>query len=98
MIRIEVKTTEVTTRNGNRQDGSAWQIRAQEAYAHTLDPVNGKPRAYPERISLQLDNNQLPFPVGIYELSPASIYVGDFGRLMMGRPQLVPAAAAKAVA
>jgi hypothetical protein len=98
MIRIEVKTTEVNSRSGNRKDGSGtWTIRTQDAWAHTADP-NGKPRPYPERISLQLEDNQLPFALGIYELSPASIYVGEFGRLMMGRPQLTPVAAAKAVA
>lgn len=97
MIRIEVKTTEVQTRNGTRQNGTPWSIRSQEAYAYTLDS-NGKQRPYPERISLQLDDNQLPFPIGTYELSPASIYVGDFGRLMMGRPQLSPVAASAAKA
>jgi hypothetical protein len=96
MIRIEVKTTEVQTRNGTSQrTGQPWTIRSQDAWAYTLDS-NGKPRPYPERISLQLDDNQLPFPLGNYDLSPASIYVGEFGRLMMGRPQLTPVAAVKA--
>ena len=98
MIRIEVKTTEVQTRNGvSQRTGNPWTIRSQDAYAYTFDQ-NGKPRPYPERISLQLDDNQLAYPVGTYDLSLASIYVGDFGRLMMGRPQLTPLAAAKAVA
>lgn len=93
MIRIEVKTTEVQTRTGPRKDGSGnWQIRSQDAWAYTYDQ-SGKQRPYPERISLQLDNDQHPFATGTYDLSPASIYVGDFGRLMMGRPQLTPIAA-----
>lgn len=96
MIRIEVKSTEVTTRSGTSQrTGQPWTIRSQEGYAYTFDQT-GKVRPYPERISLQLDDNQLPFPIGNYDLSLASIYVGDFGRLMMGRPQLTPVASVKA--
>ena len=98
MIRIEVKSTAVETRNGtSAKTGNPWTIRTQEAYAYTFDST-GKQRPYPERISLQLEDNQLPYAVGNFDLSLASIYVGDFGRLMMGRPLLVPAAAAKAVA
>lgn len=98
MIRIEVKTTEVTARSGNRKDGSGtWTIRTQPAWAHTFD-ANGKPQPYPTMISLQLEDNQAPHPIGNYELSPSSIYVGDFGRLMMGRPVLTMIQAAKAVA
>jgi hypothetical protein len=96
MIRIEVKTTEVVTRTGPRKDGSGeWKIRSQDAWAFTYDQT-GKQRPYPERISLQLDDQQLPFQIGTYELNLSSIYVGDFGRLMMGRPQLTPVAAVKA--
>jgi len=97
MIRIEVKSTAVETRNGTAsKTGRPYSIRTQEAYAYTFDST-GKPRPYPERISLQLEDDQMPFAVGIFDLSPASVYVGDFGRLMMGRPLLIPVAA-KAVA
>jgi hypothetical protein len=92
MIRIEVKGTEVSTRNGFRKDGSPWSMRTQEAYAFTFD-ANGRERPYPERISLQLDDDQAPYNVGLYNLLPMSIYVGEFGRLMCGRPQLSPIAA-----
>jgi hypothetical protein len=92
MIRIEVKSTEVQSRNGTRQNGTPWSMRSQEAYAFTFD-ANGRERPYPERISLQLDDNQAPYNVGQYNLHPMSIYVGEFGRLMCGRPQLSPIAA-----
>jgi hypothetical protein len=92
MIRIEVKGTEVSTRNGTRKDGSPCSMRTQEAYAYTFD-ASGRERPYPERISLQLDDNQAPYNVGFYNLHPMSIYVGEFGRLMCGRPQLSPVAA-----
>jgi len=93
MIKIEVKSTEVRTINGtSKKTGKPYTIRDQEAYAHTLDK-DGKPRAYPERISLQLEGDQPPFDPGTYHLSPSSVYVGDFGRLMLGRPVLVKAPA-----
>lgn len=96
MIKIEVKSTEVRTVQGtSKKTGKPYTIRDQEAYAHTLDK-DGKPRPYPERISLQLEDNQPAFEVGSYALSPAAIYVGDFGRLMLGRPVLVKATVARA--
>lgn len=96
MIKIEVKSTEVRTVSGtSKKTGKGYTIRDQEAYAHTLDK-DGKPRPYPERISLQLEQDQPAFEVGTYAISPASIYVGDFGRLMLGRPVLVKQSAIKA--
>lgn len=100
MIRIEVKSTEVRTISGTSKTGNPYCIRDQEAYAYTVGR-DGQPRPYPERVSLQLEDNQAPIEPGNYTLSPASLYVGDYGRLMLGRPQLVkvPAvAAAKAAA
>lgn len=90
MIRIQITATEVQTRSGTaRATGNPYTIRTQEAYAYTVDPANGKPRPFPERISLQLEDNQQPYNVGDYTLSPACVYVGDYGRLNLGRPVLV---------
>lgn len=100
MIRIEVKSTEVRSISGTSKTGKPYNIRDQEAYAYTVGR-DGQPRPYPERISLQLEDDQAPLEPGIYTLAPASLYVGDYGRLMLGRPQLVkaqPVAAAKAAA
>lgn len=97
MIRIEIKSTEVRTISGTSKAGKPYSIRDQEAYAHTVGR-DGQPRPYPERISLQLEDDQPPFEPGLYTLAPSSLYVGDYGRLMLGRPQLarVQPAVAKA--
>lgn len=88
MIRIEIKSTEVNVRSGNNARGP-WQIRTQPAFAYTVDR-NGKPYEYPERISLQLDDDQHPYAIGNYTLAPQSLYVAEYGRLNLGRPQLTP--------
>lgn len=90
MIRIEVRSNEVRTVSGvSKKNNKPYTIRDQEAYASTFDK-QGQPHPYPERISIQLDDGQEPYQPGIYQLSPTSIFVGDFGRLMLGRPQLIP--------
>lgn len=88
-LKIEVKGTEVETRNGvSARTGKPYSIRSQNAYAHTMES-NGNPRPFPDRISLNLDDDQHPYAAGMYLLDDRSIYVGDFGRLTLGRPVLV---------
>lgn len=89
-LKIEVKSVEVETRNGTSgRTGKPYTIRSQAAYAFTMER-NGQPRAYPERISINLEDNEQPLAVGVYTLDDRSVYVGDFGRLMLGRPILTP--------
>lgn len=98
MIEIEVRTDEVRTVTGvSKRTGQPYTIRDQEGYAFTCDK-DGKPKPYPERVSLSLEDNQPPYKPGRYILSPGSVYVGDFGRLMLGRPVLLLKPAARAVA
>jgi hypothetical protein len=87
MIKIEIKSSEVSSRSGNSK-GRDWHIRSQEAWAHLLER-NGSPSPYPQKIQLNLEDDQAPYPVGQYALSDSSLYVGDFGRLQLGRPILV---------
>ena len=93
MLKIEIKTTEIVTRTGNK-NGRDWTIRAQEAYAH-IQNRNGTPAPYPEKITLNLDNGngtrapQPPYAVGAYYLSDSSVYVGDFSSLRLGNPVLL---------
>ncbi len=97
MLRIEIKTSEVRTISGTSKTGKPYTIRDQEAYAWTVGR-DGKPREYPERISVQLDDDQEAYRPGVYTLAPQSLYVGDYGRLQMGKPKLQPLAAAAAKA
>lgn len=93
MLKIEVKSAEISTRTGNK-NGRDWKIRTQEAYAH-IQNRNGTPAPYPEKITLQLDNGnsnhaeQSPYATGIYYLSDSSIYVGDFSSLRLGNLVLI---------
>lgn len=96
MIKIEIKSSEVQVRSGTNKNGP-WKITAQEAWAHLLER-NGSPSPYPQKISLNLEEGTAPYPVGIYGLADQSLYVGDFGRLMLGRPILVQAAKVQAAA
>lgn len=90
-LRIEVKSDAVETRSGTSKNGKPYSIRSQTAYAYTYEQ-NGNPKPFPERISLNLEDNQQAYPVGNYALDlEKSIYVGDFGRLSLGRPILVSA-------
>lgn len=88
MIKIEVKDTNIEERQGKK--APYWK---QTAYAFTLDR-DGKPNAYPERISLFVQKDERGFPQpyqpGMYQLMPNSIRVGRFGDLEMGFLNLQP--------
>ena len=95
MIRIEVVSTVVDERSGNK-NGKNWLIREQGAYAHRLDE-NSKPLKYPVACSIPLEKDAQPYQPGFYTLDLRSVYVGEFRRLELGRVKLVPAGnAAKA--
>lgn len=81
MLRIEVVSSVVEERSGQKKDGSGtYNMRMQEAYLH-----DG--HTYPARFTLVLGRmpdgqNQRPYPEGMYTLSPGSITVdGKTGRL-----------------
>lgn len=100
MIRIEIKTANVTPRNivakqGPRA-GQTIQLLEQEAYAETYGD-NGK-HAYPSRITLNLESNEKPYPPGVYTVDPASLYVDRFQKLQLGRLRLTPVAATRPAA
>ncbi len=88
MIRIEIVSTEVDEKSGNK-NGKDWRIREQEAYAHLIGQ-DGKPGKYPVACSIQLDKDAPAYQPGFYTLDPRSLYVGDFRRLELGRLRLTP--------
>lgn len=94
MIKIEVKSGTVTERRfpSKREPGKTVLFREQEAWAF-LFSVSG-PHPYPSRIVLPLEPDQAAYPPGIYSVNDASVYVGDFGALRLGRLILQPVAAA----
>jgi hypothetical protein len=80
-MKVEIQSDAVDDRSGKirRGDraGEDYRIRQQEAWLH-----NG--RAYPERFVIDL-GDQPAFPRGFYEIAPASLEVGEYGRLQFGR-------------
>lgn len=97
MLKIEIKSPLVTEISGTSKAGKPYFIRKQAAWAHTYD-AQGTINPYPERIELSLNDEQDPFPIGIYTLSDKSFFVGDFCTLSVGRLILDPVAAPARVA
>lgn len=94
-LRIEIKSPLVQEISGTSKAGKPYHMRKQAAWAYTYDAM-GALNPYPERIEFSLNDNQEPFPIGNYTLSPASFFVGDFHSLSIGRPILEPIVAAQA--
>ncbi len=98
MIDIEIESTAVKTKSGtSAKTGKPYSIREQDAWAYLLHPDTKQRQKHPVAIVLTLEDGQEPYAVGSYILHPASIYVGGFGRLSIGRIQLQPRAAVKEV-
>lgn len=95
MIKIEVLTQVVDTKSGtSAKTGKPYSIREQEAWAYTY-ARDGKPNPHPQRIRLTLDDDQAAYPLGNYQIDPASIYVDRFNQIAI-RAVLRPLVAAQA--
>ena len=92
-LRIEIKSPLVQEISGTSKAGKPYHMRKQAGWAYTYDQM-GALNPFPERIEFSLADNQEPFPIGNYTLSPASFFVGDFHSLAIGRPILEPMVAA----
>lgn len=86
---IEITSPAVEERHGNK-NGRDWSMRTQSGYAYTLDQ-NGGPKAYPELIKIDLAKEQPAYQPGKYLVADGSFFVGDFGKLSIGRLVLAPA-------
>ncbi|MBD9377927.1 single-stranded DNA-binding protein [Pseudoxanthomonas sp. PXM04] len=93
-LRIEIADTTINTRSGKSKAGQEYTIHRQEGYLH-----NG--HKYPERFEFAppMDGDKpVAYPVGFYDLDPASIRVGEYKDLEINRfdfklvPEAKPAA------
>ena len=89
MIRIEITSPEVRTREVRGKDGRPLQFREQSGYAHLPG------RQYPSEITIALDRDAQPHKAGMYTLDPDSIYVNRYRSLELGRLKLVAEGARK---
>lgn len=88
-LRIEVKSSLVQEISGISKAGKPYHMRKQAGWAYTYDAM-GSINPFPERIEFNLADDQQPYAVGNYSLSPLSFYVGDFNQLSIGRAILEP--------
>lgn len=87
-IRIEVANdSNVKTKSGIGKNQKPYSISEQTAYAHVLDE-HGKPGRYPVACNVPLDDPEKPYKEGFYVVDPRSLFVGDFGRLGVGKLRL----------
>lgn len=91
MIIYEIEDAKVTERTWQK-DGRSGVSRSQMAYAATYDMETGKRKKYPVETKIRLAADQLPYAPGLYMLSPASLYVGEYDAMQVS-PQLITAEA-----
>lgn len=89
MLKIEVKSVEVQTKEGTSKRGKPYSMRTQYAWAHL-----GK--AYPEEVRITLGDDQAPFAPGFYTLSPKCFHLNQWGEVAVDLRQMVPIAGAGA--
>lgn len=88
MIKIEV-TDKVTEKSGiSSKTQRPYSIREQQAFAHVYEK-DGTLARYPKEIKLSLRDDTPPFAPGDYTIAPASVFIGEFGRMELN-PVLVP--------
>lgn len=83
-IIIEITSDVTRTRSGTSQKtGRNYSIEEQDAWLH-------KPgQAYPDRIRITLEDGQVPYRPGNYNLGADSFFPDRFGALSV-RPVLIP--------
>lgn len=72
----------------SKRTGQQATLRAQEAYAFTVNEQN-EPAPFPEKFEILLRDGQPAYPVGEYQLHPSSLYLNREGKLVVA-PRLVP--------
>lgn len=80
MVKIEIRPEQafIKTRSGVSKTGKSYTLQEQRAYAY----LGG---AYPVEFVINIPQGQPAYPAGVYELSPNSLQVGQFGRLEVAR-------------
>lgn len=87
MLKIEINEQDgrlFTVEGISKKTGNPYTMRQQVAYMH-----NGG--IYPQKISFQLSDKDIPYAFGLYTFDPSSFYVGEFGKPCLVRnPKLIP--------
>lgn len=89
MIRFQVKNAQPLTRNWiDKTTGEKRSMRIQQLLVYLPDSF-GKTDDY-DKIEVILRDEQNPYDVGFFQLSPQSIYLDRNGRLQVGLNNLIP--------
>lgn len=95
MLKVEIKDTQVTTRQGTNDQGQNWKVREQQAYVFVYSD-NGLLSAYPDKMTIRLTvgnanlPDQPPYAAGTYYIDPSCFYIGQYNRLSVGTIKLIP--------
>ena len=90
MIKIQIPTNLFITRNWNdKTTGALRSMRIQTALAYLVNADGETDNTY-DKIEVILNDKQLPFSKGEYQLSPQCIYLDRNGRLQISLQFMQP--------
>lgn len=73
MIRIEVKSAVIREKNGTaKATGKPYAMRFQQVYIHGFYQ-DGFPSDVPRATTVQMEDNQQPYPVGLYAMAVITV-------------------------
>jgi hypothetical protein len=83
-VEVEIKSQEISQKTVHGKDGKVYVIREQHGWVNLGDE-------YPQKLKIPLEEGAGAYLPGQYLMSPKCLYVDRFGRLSLGRLNLVPA-------
>ena len=83
MLKFEIASPDVRSKNKTTQTGEHYISRSQEAFYFKAN------QKYPTPCIIDIARDGQPYPVGFYTIDPESYYVNRFGRLDVF-PRLLP--------
>lgn len=93
MIKIQITSSDIREMKGiGKTSNKPYHMRFQTGYAFTVD-ANGVVSEFPDKFEITLEDGQVPYARGTYQLQPSAVFVNRDGRLEV-RPRLaaVPSA------
>lgn len=83
MIKVEIKSTETRTIEGQGKNGRPYRLVEQRGWLHGA-------KDYPTEVSFLLDNGQLPFAPGFYLVGPQCVEVDRYGSARLSLNRMKP--------
>lgn len=81
MIKIQITSPDIREMKGTgKTSGKPYHMRFQKAFAFTVDK-DGVVAEFPDKFEIILEEGQVPYARGVYELGPQSIYINRDGNM-----------------